>query len=196
MGKTKQNNRKFKIYAILMFIGVITSMLLRVNYKAYHKKSLRIGDKLPEVCYTSGNQKYIVKNKSMKPIVLFVYKSDCPYCEMTLKEINVNMKDSVQALFYFLSHEEDSDCIRKIYSKLDEKMTIMFGQIDKVTLKDSLCVTVFPTIYIVDYSNIVREKIKGAVKFSIIDRAINKCGVLGLNKVENVPDTAGNDKLK
>lgn len=189
------DKRKLKLYVFTFFFIIVSALLFRMNYSAYHKKNLQIGDKLPKVTYEYANRAYEVEADSAKPAVLLVYKSGCPYCEMTLKDIDENIKNSNQALFYFLSYDMNSDSTKNKYQNISRNLNAMFGKIDVSTLKDSLCVNAYPTVYIVDKNGLITEKVKGAIKFLIIESAINKCGVQGQNKSENVPVTAGDGKL-
>lgn len=195
MNKKQQIKRKIHLYTMLFLLGIMSILLLRINYNAYTRSTLNIGDRLPEIIFENNKQIFRIKYDSLKPSVLFIYKNKCAFCEMTLKDFNKNIENANDAIFYFLSHNVESDLIENQYNKISENLNSKFGKITSDILRDSLHVNAFPTFYIVNQNGIIKDKIKGAVKFSIIDSAINKCGVQGQNKNVNVPFTAGNNKL-
>jgi len=153
-----------------------------MNYKAYTQSTLNIGDQFPKISFEYNNQNYEIIPDLSKPFVIFIYKNQCAYCEMTLKDMDENIENIDNVSFYFLSHNANPDSTKNHYFNISKNHNSTIGKISANTVKDSLYVNAFPTVFIVDQYGIVTKKIKGAVKYSIINKAINKCGNLGLKK--------------
>jgi len=63
-----------------------------------------------------------------------------------------------------------------IYKNILNNNYSTLGYLDNNLASDSLGLNVTPTIYVINQSGKLSSKIKGAVKFDVIDSAINRCG--------------------
>mgnify|MGYP006282855081 FL=1 len=177
MKDKKAKKMKTKKLFTFLFAGLFLLLLFWINYKnVTSKDNFREGDKLPDIFYQTDSINKRIKIDSIRNSVIIVYDTDCDYCEMLLIEINKKINTNNKNYLYFLNTEKAGFNNSFPYKNIKNARNTFLGYIDNEIAHDSLGLKGTPTTFVINPDRILIRKIKGAIKYSIIDRAINKNG--------------------
>lgn len=160
-----------------LFGGIFIFLVLWINYKNISlKRNLKKGDKLPIITYRSNLGMKNINIDSTQNTVIIIFDEECDFCEILLKEINENIDSNIRSNFYFFNILEKKETVPFPYPKIEKSPNTYIGYINSRIAFDSLDIKATPTTFIINPDTILVNKIKGAVKYSFIDRAINNSG--------------------